>query len=304
MPAPLAPSYRATGFALAIAGVVCFSIRPVLIKIAYGYVTDPVTLLALRMIFSLPFFIAAAAWDRRGEQQAPLSRGDLAAIWGLGFLGYYFASFVDFLGLQYVSSGIGRLIMFLYPTLVVALSALVLKKPIAARDAAALALSYCGVVLVLSNAFAGQNLNLPLGAGLVFASAMAYAVYLVVGGQVIQRVGAVRFTAYATSVASLCCIVQFLLLRPMAALELPAVVYGLAIAMALFSTVLPVFMTSEALRRIGANQVAMVGAIGPVTTIFFGFLGLDEIMTPMQALGAALVLAGVLLVTLKPARTM
>jgi len=105
------------------------------------------------------------------------------------------------------------------------------------------------------------------------------------------------------TVASLLCIAQFLLLRPLAALDLPAIVYGLAIAMAVFATVVPVFMVSEALRRIGANHVAMFGSLGPVTTVFFGFLGLDEMMSLMQGVGAILVLAGVVLVSIKPAGT-
>jgi len=141
-----------------------------------------------------------------------------------------------------------------------------------------------------------------LGAAFCFASATGYAVYLVAGSQVVQRVGSIRFTAYATTVASIFCIAQFFLFRPLSALALPPPVYGIAIAMAIFSTVLPVFITSEALRRIGANQVALVGALGPVTTIFFGWIGLDETMTPVQLAGAALVLGGVMLVTLRPAR--
>lgn len=275
-----------------------FSLRPIMIKLAYAYVTDAVTLLGLRMIFSLPFFVCVAAWKPRGGRRTPLSRRDVAAIIGLGFLGYYLASMLEFLSLLYLSAGIARLINFLYPTIVVVLSAFFLRKAISARDAVALALSYCGVALVLSNSLAGQNANLPLGALLEFGSATAYAVYLVIGSQVVQRLGSVRFTAHAMTVASLFCIAQFLALRPLSALALPAAVYVLAIAMAVFATVLPVFMVSEALKRVGANHVAMLGALGPVTTIFFGFLGLDELISFLQAVGAALVLAGVVLVTL------
>ena len=292
-------SYRAIGVAMAIAGVVCFSLRPILIKLAYGYGVDPITLLALRMIFSLPFFLAAAAWVGRDAKRAPLTRGDAWAIVVLGFVGYYFSSFVDFLGLQYISAGLGRLILFMYPTLVVILSAAFLHKRPAAREVVALGVTYSGVALVMANAAQGANVHLALGAALCFASAAGYAVYLVAGSQVVQRVGSMRFTAYATSVASGFCILQFLLLRPLSALSMPGQVYGLAIAMALMSTVLPVFITTEALKRIGANQVALFGALGPVTTLFFGWIGLDEITTPVQLAGAALVLAGVVLVTLK-----
>ena len=284
---------------MAVAGVVCFSLRPILIKLAYAYVVDPVTLLALRMLFSLPFFLLAAAWAGRDRARAPVTRGDGRAIVFLGFIGYYFASFVDFLGLQYISAGLGRLILFLYPTLVVALSLAFLHKRPSAREIAALLVGYSGLALVLANAASGAHANLPLGAGLVFASAAGYAIYLVAGSQVVQRVGSIRFTAYATSVASFFCIAQFFLLRPLAALALPAEVYGLAVAMAVFSTVLPVFLTAEALRRIGANRVAMLGALGPVSTILFGWMGLDETLAPVQWAGVALVLAGVMLVTLR-----
>jgi len=296
---PPVVSYRAIGVALAIAGVVCFSLRPIFIKLAYGIVVDPITLLALRMVFSLPFFLAAAAWVAREGARAPIGGRDAWAIVFLGFVGYYFASFADFLGLQYVSSGLGRLILFIYPTLVVILSLAFLHKRPSAREVVALGVTYSGIALVMSKAVGGANANLALGAALCFASAAGYAVYLVAGSQVVQRVGSVRFTAYAMSVASAFCILQFLLLRPLSALQMPGEVYGLAVTMAVVSTVLPVFITSEALKRIGANQVALYGALGPATTIFFGWLGLDEIMTPVQLAGAALVLAGVVLVTLK-----
>jgi drug/metabolite transporter (DMT)-like permease len=295
-------SYRGIGIAMAVAGVVCFSLRPILIKLAYGYVVDPVTLLALRMIFALPFFLAAATWVGRDATRDRLTRRDVWAIVFLGFIGYYFASFVDFLGLQYVSAGLGRLILFLYPTLVVVLSIIFLHKRPSIREIVALGITYSGVALVMSTLLGGGSANLALGAALCFASATGYAVYLVAGSQVVQRVGSIRFTAYAMTVASIFCIAQFFLLRPLAALALPPPVYGIAVAMAIFSTVLPVFITSEALRRIGANQVALIGALGPVTTIFFGWLGLDETMTPVQLAGGALVLGGVMLVTLRPAR--
>jgi drug/metabolite transporter (DMT)-like permease len=295
-----AASYRAGGIALALAGVIAFSVRPILIKLAYAYVTDPVTLIALRMVFSLPFFVAAAFWVRRVRARAPLARSDWRAVLVLGFLGYYLASFLDFLGLQYISAGLGRLVLFLYPTVTVLLSAMFLGKYVSRRDVAALVISYAGLALVLSQGYTGENRNLMLGALLVFGSALSYAVYLVKSSQVVARIGPMRFTAYATSVASLLCILQFLLLRPLSALELPLQVYALAMAMALGCTVLPVFVTSEALRRIGANQVAIIGAAGPVTTIFLGWLGLEERMTWLQVAGAALVLAGVLLVTIKP----
>jgi len=293
--------YRVAGVLLAIGGVIFFSLRPVIIKLAYAYVVDPVTLLALRMVFSMPFFLAAAVWARSGSAQRPLARRDLGAIIGLGLLSYYGASFLDFIGLQYITAGLGRLLQFIYPTVVVVLSALFLGKRATGRDIVALIVTYLGLLLVFWHALGGEQRNLLLGAGLVFASATCYAVYLVAGSEVIARVGSVRFTAYAMVAASVACIAQFFVLRPLSALDLPLEVYGLAIAMALASTVIPGFMVAEALRRIGANKVAIIGALGPVTAIVLGYLGLDEIMTPLQIFGSGLVLVGVVVISLKPA---
>ena len=291
--------YRAVGILLAVGAILAFSVRPIFVKLAYSYVTDPVTLLALRMLFSMPFLIAAAIWMQRGSRMH-WTRKDLVAVLLLGCLGYYLASFLDFLGLQYVTAGVGRLILFVYPTLVVLLSAWFLKKPPTGRELIALAVTYAGVALVASRYIGGDNANFFLGALLVFGSAIAYAVYLVVGSHVVHRVGSMRFAAYATSVAGLLAILQFFAVRPVEALDLPWQVYGLAILIAVVSTVIPIFMTAEALRRIGANEVAMIGALGPVSAIILGYLGLDETLTLVQIAGAALVLGGVLLVTLKP----
>ena len=292
--------YFVAGLLLAVGGVVCFSIRPIFIKLAYAHVVDPVTLIGLRMIFSLPFFLGAALWVRSGGEHRPLSGRDLAAVCGLGVLSYYGASFLDFLALQYIPAGLGRLLLFTYPTLVVILSAALLRKGVTAREIAALALTYAGLLLVFAQSLEGEQTNFWLGAALAFASSVCYALYLVAGAEVITRVGSVRFTAYAMSAASVACILQFLLLRPLSALDVPAPVYGYAIAMAVVSTAVPVFMTSEALRRVGANTVAIIGALGPVTTIAFGWLGLEEVMTPLQLAGAALVLVGVVVISLRP----
>ena len=294
-------AYLAVGLLFAIAGVICFSLRPIFIKLAYAYVVDPVTLLALRMLFSVPFFVATALWSSQRANERPLARRDIAAIAGLGLLSYYVASFLDFLGLQYISAGLGRLLQFVYPTVVVVLSALFLRKRATTREVFALVLTYLGLMLVFWHAAGGEQRDLWLGAFLVFASATCYAIYLVAGSEVISRVGSVRFTAYAMTVASIACILQFFLLRPLSALDLPAAVYGLSIAMALVSTVIPGFLVAEALRRIGANKVAIIGALGPVTAIFLGYVGLDELMTPLQAAGAGLVLVGVVAISMKPA---
>jgi drug/metabolite transporter (DMT)-like permease len=300
-PPRAASAWWVAGVAMALVAVLSSSVRPILIKLAYGLGAEPVTLLALRMVFSLPFFLVAALWSRRDAAVAPIAPRDWLLIVGLGFVGHYAASFLDFLGLQYVSAGIGRLLLFLYPTVVVLLSWAFLRKRIGMREIGALLLTYAGVALVVSRGLAAVNANLPLGAALVFGSAVCYAVYLVGGSQVITRVGSVRFTAYATMVACIACIAQFTAVRPLAALDLPLEVYGLAFAMAALCTVLPIFLTAEALRRIGANHVALLGALGPVSAIGLGWVGLEEVLTGIQILGAVLVLAGVMLVTVRRA---
>lgn len=290
----------AIGAAFAAGAILCFSIRPILIKIAYGYMSDPVTLLALRMGFALPFFLWPAIAIAKRRRQTPIGGRDAVGIVILGFFGYYLGSYFDFLGLQYISAGLGRLILFLYPTIVVALSVLFLGKRATGRELVALAVTYTGLALALSPAFSTDNKNFWLGAGFIFAGAFVYSIYLVGGTQIVRRTGSLRFSAYATSLACGLCVAQFLVLRPLSALDLPWIVYGLSLVIATLCTAIPVFMTAEALKRIGANRVAMIGALGPVSTIFWGWAGLDEAMSLIQLGGVGLVLGGVLMVSLRP----
>jgi drug/metabolite transporter (DMT)-like permease len=295
-----AAGYRAWGIAFALAGVVAFSFRPVLIKLAYAaWPIAPVTLLFLRMTIALPFFAAIAGW--LGPREPRLAARDWGAIAALGFVGYYMASFLDFLGLQWVGAGLGRLILFLYPTLVLLLSLVFLKKRPSRRQLVALALSYAGIALVVSNRFGGgaDGGRFLAGVALVFGSSLCYAIYLVAGSQLVQRVGSMRFTAYSMIVATVPAVAQFLALEPISALDLPANVWWYAAIMATFSTVLPVFLVAEALRRIGANHFALIGAVGPVTTALAGAIGLEETLNGLQAAGGALVIFGVLLVSVK-----
>jgi len=291
-------SYRTWGIVFALIGVLAFSLRPILIKLSYGaHPISPVTLLFLRMTLSLPFFLAIGWWLRNREPR--LTRRDWAGIVGLGFLGYYAASFLDFVGLQWVGAGVGRLILYLFPTLVVLLSFLFLKKTPGMREVIALALSYAGIVLVVSNQIGSENRLFALGAALVFASALCYAVYLVAGSQMVKRVGSMRFTAYSTVIATVPAVIQFLVMESADSLTLPGAVWGYAIVLATVSTVLPLFLQAEALNRIGANHFALIGAVGPVSVAVTSALGLDEPFTWVQALGGGLVILGVLLVSLK-----
>ena len=283
----------------ALVGTIAFAFRPVMIKL--GYSAHPVsatTLLFLRMTLSLPFFVAMA-WYQRAA--APIAGRDWLGIAALGFLGYYLASLLDFLGLQYIPAGLGRLIMFLYPTLVVLLSFVFLGKSPTRREIAALAITYAGIALVLSQHLGAspEHRLFLFGALLVFSSSMCYAVYLVAGSQLVKRVGSMRFTAYTMIISTLPAVVQFALLESPAALDLPGQVWGYVLILAFGCTVFPVLLVAESLKRIGANHFALIGALGPVTTVLADFGLLGGALSAIQIAGGALVILGVLLVSLK-----
>ncbi len=290
------------GIACAILASITFSGKTIIVKLAYQHGVDVLTLLALRMLFSLPFFLFMAWW----AGAAHLSRGDWFGVIALGFTGYYVGSYLDFAGLQYISAGMGRLILYLYPTIVVLMSALFLKQPIRKRHLISLALSYSGIALVFNEEIKLANstqlsLNLMLlGAGLVFASAVTYAIYLIAGSRYVQTMGSMRFTAYAATSASFFVIAHFMALRGPSQLVVANDVYWLVLIMAIFTTVTPLWLMAEGLKRIGANQVALVGCNGPLSTMVFGQLFLGERITLIQLIGAGLVLAGVLIISLKP----
>lgn len=297
---PVAPAGAARGFALALTGAVLFSAKAIVVKLAYRHAVDAVTLLALRMTLSLPFFVAAAIWTRHRHQatHVRLSRMDLLRIGFLGFMGYYLASFLDFVGLQYISAGLERLILFLYPTIVLLLSVWVLGRRVTRWQVGALALSYAGIGVVFMHDMQVGGSDVALGAALVFLSAIVYAIYLVASGEIVRRVGSIRLTAYATIVACLLCMGQYLFTHSVVALAaVPSEVWWLSLFNAVFCTVVPVFATMAAVSRIGAPAVSIAGMIGPIATIFMGALVLDEALTSWQLAGTFLVIAGVFMTT-------
>jgi len=292
------------GPAFAVIGILGFSFKAILIKLAYSWApVDAVTLLALRMIYSVPFFAVMAWWASKPAKVQPMRRPDWLALLWLGFIGYYLASLLDFLGLQYITASLERLVLFLYPTMVVLLSVALFKKRVGGRIWVALALSYVGILLVFAHDFrlSADSHGLWLGAALVFVSAFCYALYLVGAGPAITRLGSLRFISWAMLTSAVFVIVQFLLTRPLAALAAPASIQLLSLVMAVFSTVLPTFLVAEAIKRIGANRTSLIGSLGPVFTIGLGWWILGEAVHWIQLVGAALVLGGVTLVTMKPA---
>jgi drug/metabolite transporter (DMT)-like permease len=298
-PSIISSRHKLVGILFALVAAIAFSAKAILVKLAYIDSVDAITLLALRMAFSLPFFLVVAARENRNKHSHALTTQDRLAVIGLGLIGYYLASYLDFLGLQYISAGLERLILFLYPTMVVLISALVFKHRIGRTAWLALLISYAGIALVFLHDMQVLQHDAFTGSVLVFGSALAYAIYLVGAGHTIARIGATRFTSYVMTVACAACLLQFAVTHPVAALNLPFRVYGLSIAMAVISTILPAFLLAASMRRIGSVHTSMIGSIGPVSTIFLAYVFLGERMSLEQIAGSALVLAGVLMISLK-----
>jgi drug/metabolite transporter (DMT)-like permease len=276
---------------LAACGSIAFSGKAIIIKLAYRYGVDAVTLIMYRMLMALPMFLLLAWWSGRGKPS--LTWRDARTVLGLGFCGYYLASFLDFAGLRYISASLERLILYLNPTLVLGLGAFLFKRKVTGAQIVALGVTYCGVLCVFGREMRLQGADIPLGAALVFGSAVSYAVYLAYSGEEVRRLGALRLTGLATTVACIICIAQFFVLRPISAMNVPAEVLWLSVLNATACTFAPVVMVMMAIERIGAPLTAQAGTIGPVSTILMAVVLLGEPFTAWIALGTVLVLAGI-----------
>jgi drug/metabolite transporter (DMT)-like permease len=289
------------GVALAILAALGFSFKAIFVKLAYAVPqavpVDAVTLLSLRMVFALPVFVWVAVVASRAAP--PLTRRDWLMLGALGLLGYYGASILDFIGLRYITAGLERLILFTYPTLTVMIGVLFMGKTLSRREIGALLLSYAGIALAFFHdlEFAGDSRAVLTGVAFVFASSLSYAFYLSGSASMIHRLGSLRFTAVAMLISTLATLLHFLAAQPLSALAQPLPIYVYGAGMALFSTVLPVFWQSAAIRRIGSSKAVLIGTVGPMLTIFFGWWLLGEPLSLAQIGGACLVLAGVLLVS-------
>ena len=280
-----------TGLALAAAGAIAFSGKAIIVKLAYRHGVDAVTLIMYRMLIALPMFVALAWWAGRGRP--PLSARDWRTAAVLGFFGYYLASFLDFAGLQYVTASLERLVLYLNPTLVLMLSFAIYRKPVSVRQLGAMAVSYVGIALVFGHEMALDAPDTGVGAALVFGSALSYALYLVISAEEVRRIGSMRLTGLASSVACVLCIVQFLLLRPLSAAAVAPAVLWLSLLNAVVCTVAPIMMVMAAIERIGAPLTAQTGMVGPLSTITMGVVLLGEPFTGWTVVGTAFVLAGI-----------
>ncbi|MFZ6657123.1 DMT family transporter [Undibacterium sp. TJN19] len=288
-----------TGLAIALVGAILFSTKAIVAKLIYRYNVDAVTLICFRMAFSLPIFAAIAIWQM--HKAGSLTTADRWRMVALGLVGYYLSSFLDFLGLQYITAGLERLILFLTPSFVLLISAFFLKRKVSLLEWMALAVSYLGIVLVFFHDLKFGGNNVLLGSALVLGAAISYALYLIQSGQLVQRLGSLRLVSYAMCVSSAACISQFFILRPASMLVQPLAVYSLSVVNAIFCTVLPVFMTMIAVKKIGAATASQAGMIGPVSTLFLGAYFLGEPITSWQMAGTVLVMGGMYLLSTKKA---
>jgi drug/metabolite transporter (DMT)-like permease len=289
--APAATKNIAFGLLFAVVGAIAFSGKAIIVKLAYRYGVDAVTLIMYRMLFALPLFLAMAAWASRGR--SALTRRDWAGVLGLGFCGYYLASFLDFAGLAYITASLERLILYLTPTLVLLLGYLLYGRRISRVQAAGMGISYLGVLLVFGREATLAGADVAWGSLLVFLSAVSYAVYLSYSGELVRRLGSLRLVGLATSVACGLCLLQFVLLRPLSAAQVAPEVLWLSLLNATACTAVPVLLVMMAIERIGAGAAAQAGMVGPMSTILMGVLLLGEPFTGWVVAGTVLVLAGI-----------
>lgn len=292
-----------TGFLITFLGAILFSTKAILVKKAfYATNVDAVTLLTLRMAFSLPFYVATAFFLSRSPAATRMTSGQWLLTFLLGIFGYYLSSLFDFIGLQFISAGLERLILFLYPTFAVLINLFFFKQSIYKNQWLALLLTYLGIGI----AFLGEvrmeagNPQFWWGSFCVFICSVTYAIYLAGSGKIIPRIGSNTFTAYAMLSVTVGVFLHYLFskgsLEPL--LNRATLPYG--ILLAVFATVIPSFLLAHGMKRIGSNNVAIISSIGPVSTILQAHLVLNEPIFTEQVIGTTLVITGILILSWKP----
>lgn len=291
------------GVICAIFGVILFSAKAVIVKLVYQYQVDYLTLLLFRMVFSFPFYLAIAMWKKPSQPKA-ITKKDWLWLLFFGCIGYYMASLFDFMGLQYLKAGLERIILFIYPTIVVLLSWVFFKKKLTKNQSIAIFVTYIGVYMAFWDEIGLQGESLLLGGFLIFLSAVTYASYLVGSGWLIPKFGMVQFTSYAMIVSTIAVCIHFLFQGNYDVFQYPKEVYLLGLSMAIFCTLIPSFLVSAAIERLGASTFSIFGSLGPVATIILAFIFLDERITSLQVLGMCIVILGVTLVSIKRKKTL
>jgi drug/metabolite transporter (DMT)-like permease len=284
------------GVLLAVLGVVLFSAKAIMVKLAYEYDVDSVTLLLFRMLFSLPVYLVIA-FLVRPKNTNEIYKTDYLWLFFFGFIGYYLASYFDFLGLKYIKAGLERIVLFIYPTLVVIISRLFLKTKISKTQVIAIVITYIGVLIAFSGELDVSSNHLFKGVILIFFSALTYAMYLVGSGWLIPKFGVVCFTSYAMIVSTICVLIHYSFVQNFGLFHYPKEVYYLGLGMAILSTVIPSFLVSKSIKIIGSSNFSIIGSIGPISTIILANIFLEETLSIYQVIGTVVVIGGVFLVS-------
>ena len=287
------------GFIITIVGAVFFSTKAIFVKMAFQETkVDALTLLSLRMLFSLPFYLGAAWIAGRKTEIKPLTKKQWLWVMLMGIFGYYLSSLFDFIGLQYVSAGLERLILFLYPTFAVLINTFYFKTKLGSIQVIALLLTYAGIGTAywgeIRSAHYGPQFF--YGSFMIFLCAITYSFYLVGTGRLVNKVGVTRYTAYAMLTATAGIFMHYLISQPFTGRPLNMSLAGYGIALAIVATVLPSFMMSLGMKKIGSNNVAIITSIGPVSTILQAHFFLGETIIAEQITGTILVMTGVVLI--------
>ena len=292
-------SNKGLGVLLAVTGIIMFSAKAIMVKLGYRHDVDAVTLLLLRMLFALPIYLFVSVKETKNQNVAEFRSKDLWSVVGLGVVGYYLASYFDFYGLQFISASLERLILFIYPTLVIIISAVVLKKKATKMQIYAILITYLGVFVAFADDLNMDSEGFWVGTISIFLSAFTYAIYLVGSGAMIPKLGPVRFTAYVMTVSCFMVILHYLAINSFEVLHQPWEVYALGFAMAMISTVIPSFLIAEAIKRLGASNFAIYGSLGPISTIVLAIIFLGERIDLYQIIGTVIVIIGVSIINLR-----
>lgn len=287
------------GIGIGVLGIVMFSSKSVMVKLAYNYQIDAISILLLRMLFSFPFYVVIAfLYKDKNRVTKPNSKDYLWLIF-FGFVGYYLASYFDFVGLSYIKASLERIILFLYPTIVLLLNRVFLKQPITKIQGIAIGLTYLGILVAFSDEVSISGAETYIGGLFILLSAITYASYLVGSGWLIPKFGVVKFTAYAMIVSCICVFIHYSIIREINLFNYPWQVYGLGFLIAVFATVIPSFLVSTSIKMISSSNFAVVAGVGPISTIVLAAIFLNERLTWLQLFGAIVVIIGILIVSLK-----
>jgi len=283
-----------TGFLFAIGAAALFAIRPIFVKLVYAQGIDTTTLIAFRMLFSAPIYaVILFLLLREPERRALLNVKAILNTVIIGLFGYYAASFLDLIGLQYVTAQLGRMILYVYPTVVVILGVLFFKEKVNLRICVSLAITYTGVALIFGHDLEQFGSDVFTGALFILASALSFSIYLIFSKSLITEIGSRVFTCIALLAASIGIFIHYALTRSIVSPDVNMLGLFWILVIAIFCTVIPTFFTTSAVARIGANKTGVVSMVGPAFTSTFAILILSETFTVYHAIGIIMTISGV-----------